>query len=313
MVVVSKEDQLKTDADVALQFFANTIGEKRATQTVAAFMAISSLGNIIVMTFTAARVKQEIGKEGLLPPRSFSVFIGKNRRLRNAFRYLSNNNNQSQSLDAATPVGGLLIHWAFSIILILATWSRHPTQAYRILVNLYSYAINAFFGVALGVGVLSLRLRQNTGEHSWASSSPFGWWLSVPAALLYTIANAFPLVAMWIPPTDNENIPDQIQNLYPGYRSFVTPTIGCSLVAAGVVYWIGFTYLWPRVGDNHGKKLMVLKDVFVTEEEEGGFVQNHEIVGFEWEAPADEPKYVELESETRLPDGGVVTVHIWPV
>lgn len=32
-----------------------------------AFLAISSLGNVIIMTFTAARMKQEIAKEGFLP------------------------------------------------------------------------------------------------------------------------------------------------------------------------------------------------------------------------------------------------------
>lgn len=310
MVVVPKSEQLKLQADVAILFFENTIGKKLATQIVAAFMAVSSLGNIIVMTFTAARVKQEIGKEGLLPPRALSVFIGKNRRLRNAFRRLSGP-GQSQALDAATPVGGLLIHWLFSIILIFATWAQSPTHAYRILVNLYSYTVGALFGVALGLGVLYLRLHRNADNESWARSSPFSWYISVPAAFLYTTANAFPLVAMWKPPTNNEKIETQLQNLYLGYKTFITPTIGWSLIAAGVIYWLAFTYLLPRIGANHGKKLMVLKDVFVTEEEDG-FVQNHEIVGFEWEAPSEESKYVELENETILPDGGIVTVQIWP-
>lgn len=308
MVVVPKADQLKLNADVALEFFHLTIGGAQATRTVSALMAVSSLGNIIVMTFTAARVKQEIGKEGLLPPRAFSVFVGRNRRVRSAFRTLSGK-AQSQALDAATPVGGLLLHWVFSVLLIFATWSTKPAEAYRILVNLYSYTIDACFGVALGAGIIYLRLRRSTGDESWDKASPFKWYVSITAAVLYTIANAFPIIAMWVPPTSNDKIHDQIQNLYPGFKSFVTPTIGWSLIAGGVVYWLAFTYLLPRLGDNHGKKLMVLKDVFVTEDQ-GGYVQNHEIVGFEWEAPSDETKYIQLENETRMPDGGIVTVHV---
>lgn len=59
-IVVPLEDQLN-DVDVASTFFEYTFGtvsstgNKVAPRVLAAFMAVSSLGNIIVMTYTAAR------------------------------------------------------------------------------------------------------------------------------------------------------------------------------------------------------------------------------------------------------------------
>lgn len=64
-------------SNVSHRFFELTLGSlnsswaPKAPQMLSAFMAISSLGNIVVMTYTAARVKQEIAKEGILPGRRF--------------------------------------------------------------------------------------------------------------------------------------------------------------------------------------------------------------------------------------------------
>jgi hypothetical protein len=62
MVVVPKESQLNPSNNVALLFFQMTFGtlskdEKLPERVLSAFMAISSFGNIVVMTFTAARGK----------------------------------------------------------------------------------------------------------------------------------------------------------------------------------------------------------------------------------------------------------------
>jgi hypothetical protein len=60
MVVVPKESQLDPSNNVALLFFKLTYGTLSEDhylpqRILSAFMAISSLGNIVVMTFTAAR------------------------------------------------------------------------------------------------------------------------------------------------------------------------------------------------------------------------------------------------------------------
>jgi hypothetical protein len=62
MMVVPKADQLDPKKNVAVAFFTLTFGAISGTQPkriLSAFMAISSFGNIVVMTFTASR--------GLLP------------------------------------------------------------------------------------------------------------------------------------------------------------------------------------------------------------------------------------------------------
>lgn len=60
MVVVPKQDQLNPENNVALLFFTYTFGAISTNETLPqrildAFMAISSFGNIVVMTFTASR------------------------------------------------------------------------------------------------------------------------------------------------------------------------------------------------------------------------------------------------------------------
>ena len=63
MVVVPKEAQLNPNNNVALLFFQLTFGAVSdnpvlPNRILAVFLAISSFGNIVVMTFTAARGKQ---------------------------------------------------------------------------------------------------------------------------------------------------------------------------------------------------------------------------------------------------------------
>jgi len=60
MVVVPKEDQLNPEKNVALTFFQLTFGaiskdKIQPHRIFSAFLAISSFGNIVVMTFTASR------------------------------------------------------------------------------------------------------------------------------------------------------------------------------------------------------------------------------------------------------------------
>ena len=60
MVVVPKDAQLDPQNNVALLFFKMTFGSLSEDDTqpqriLSAFMAVSSFGNIVVMTFTAAR------------------------------------------------------------------------------------------------------------------------------------------------------------------------------------------------------------------------------------------------------------------
>ena len=112
MLVVPAEAQ-KAGKDVAVEFFKltygslGTSGADNAPRLLYAFMAISSLGNIIVMTYTAARVKQEIAKEGILP---FKKFFAKSVRMPGIplARLLR---RPYTPFKEDVPIGALLLHW----------------------------------------------------------------------------------------------------------------------------------------------------------------------------------------------------------
>ncbi|KAI4619201.1 uncharacterized protein J4E87_007789 [Alternaria ethzedia] len=200
MIVVSKEQQL-TSTDVALAFLNNVIGPKHASAILAIFTTINSFGNVIGMTFTLARAKQEIAKEGVLP---FAKFFGENRIL---FRKYREKHHSSQS--EPTPLGALFLHWVCAVFLILVTWPMKPSSAYRILANLYVYLVDIIPTFIMAVGMLYLRFFTK-----WSLKSPLPTWLSVTAALIYAIAGGFPLVAVWIPPFQYSDL--DVHDIIPG-------------------------------------------------------------------------------------------------
>lgn len=55
--VVPYKDQTTEEFSIVTEFFAQTLASQHSRQVVAAFMSFSSLGNIIIQTFTAARDK----------------------------------------------------------------------------------------------------------------------------------------------------------------------------------------------------------------------------------------------------------------
>ncbi|KAI4923463.1 hypothetical protein J4E85_008501 [Alternaria conjuncta] len=205
MIVVSKEQQLAS-TDVALAFLNNVIGYKHASAILAIFTTINSFGNVIGMTFTLARAKQEIAKEGVLP---FAKFFGENRIL---FRKYREKHHSSQS--EPTPLGALFLHWVCAVFLILVTWPMKPSSAYRILANLYVYLIDIIPTFIMAVGMLYLRTFTK-----WSLKSPLPTWLSVTAALVYAIAGGFPLVAVWIPPFQYSDL--DVHDIIPGLPCWV--------------------------------------------------------------------------------------------
>lgn len=87
MLMVPFEVQRVPNVDVASEFFKETVGTlsskslKLGTRIQNGFMAVSSLGNNIVMTRTAARVKQEIAIEG------FCHFVCSSQKVSRCQRY----------------------------------------------------------------------------------------------------------------------------------------------------------------------------------------------------------------------------------
>ncbi|KAL9131578.1 MAG: hypothetical protein Q9217_000535 [Psora testacea] len=184
----------------------------------------------------------------------------------------------SRPVQDETPIGALILHWSFSTLLILATGAQtSPYASYQILVSLYSYTIDAIFGLCLGAGLLFLRLASG---RKWAqksrAGSGFSPSISIVAAALFTITNAFPIIAAWIPPSGRFQA--LAGTYFPWYS---TPTVGWSVIVLGVVYWLVFRYVVPHIGDHRGKKLKVQRKLFFHEEHHYP-VQWHEQIKFEW-------------------------------
>ncbi|KAJ9645212.1 hypothetical protein H2199_003218 [Coniosporium tulheliwenetii] len=138
-----------------------------------------------------------------------------------------------------TPVGALVLHWVFCVVLILATYGQSSSDAYGTLVGVFVFVIDAIFGFLLAVGMLYLRFFKS---EIW-STQPDGFvgLLSILAAAVFAIANLFPLVAGWIPPRGAFAPTTVVRTPW-----FTVPTIGVSTMAFGVLYWISFYVLVKR-------------------------------------------------------------------
>lgn len=277
MMVVPAANQFADGEDtVVTGFFHRIFGDLNADEIQYSLMAFSSLGNILVQTFTAARVKQEIAKEGILP---FSKFFADNKTLTPAFL-----RTKKDRFSEATPIGAFCLHWAWSVILILASIpGSQSADSYRIYVSLYSFVVDALFGFAIGLGILVLRFRP--GAH-WATKSTSNKYVSVITAFIFTVANFFPLVAVWLRPSGNSGLKLPV-------TWYATGTIGVGLVAVACLWWVGLTYVIPMVT---GRELTIDRErTFVSPW--GYRVLSQEITSINWRTKSSSSKDMEMKSQ----------------
>jgi amino acid transporter len=316
MVVVPKELQLRGPGGVAQQFFELSLGKTANSDTgkriFNGLLAISSLGNIIVMTYTAARVKQEIAKEGIIP---FAKFFAQNKDLSlgRLLRWFHHKGYFSSLLrfkwfspeehSEKTPVGALLLHLLSCLVLIMATWSLDPDTAYTLLTSLSSYLINAVSGTFLALGILILRFRgaspttsagsdhkdQPKVRQAWdqMTGHRFNPIVSVSCALFYMIGNLFPVVTTWIKPHGDLQSP---------YEYWLAPTICWAVIGAGIAWFLGFVAVAWRIDRKHHKVFVVEKkpefesagsgsskaEKGGKDNNDGGLVLVHETVYLSW-------------------------------
>ena len=261
MVVVPHDDQVKFN--VAQQFFKLTFGRlqsgdsKTGERIFNSLLAISSFGNIVVMTYTAARMKQEIAKQGFLP---FSPFFARNRdfSLGRFLWWLEAKGMRISFLDPTqhselTPVGALLLHFLSCLVLIFATYSLSADDAYSLLSSFISYVPNAWFGSLLAFGILWLHIwgppsseEVDTRRGSTGSSQSLKWsdmirrtgiipWLSKTCATLYLVGNLFPVITVWIPKSSRFT-----GGKKPAVAWFVSPTICWCVLAFAALWWCGW-------------------------------------------------------------------------
>ncbi|KFA80227.1 hypothetical protein S40288_07930 [Stachybotrys chartarum IBT 40288] len=321
MVVVPSGAQMQLEnGSVALQFFDLSIGSLRSgndgnnttdsRRIFDAMLAISSLGNISVMTYTATRVKAQIAKTGIIP---FPKFFGQNTDLSlGRVLYWLQRKGYFPSLfklkwfspeyhSEKTPFGALLLHFAFCLILILSTWSLEPNAAYNLLTSLSSYVINGFMGTFLGLGILILRFRgppaasvltvSQDGSRkrpSWAKMTgpKFKPIISVLCASIYTVGNLWPVVINWIPSTNdsppeddscsNDDCPSE------PYDWWLAPTICWAIIGLGSFWFLGFCGVAWSVDRRRHEVFVVEKKPEFDETDGGGLVLVHETVYLSW-------------------------------
>lgn len=229
------------------------------------------------MTFTAARVKQEIAKEGILWK---SLFWATGRttpavKLWNWIQKDSATHDPARDPDQQeqTPMAGLLLHWIFSVILIAVTAVTTPAIAYSILVSLYTYVVVVIIGFFVSLGLFLLKVFPKW--RNWSQISHFqGGPLGILPALFYMLVNAFLIVMAFIPPTPK-----------PSYSPYyLVPVIGVTAPVWGLLWWCGI----KAYESLSSRKLVVRRaPLFVQEKDKHGnpldtYLQRVEVVERTW-------------------------------
>ncbi|KAI6039605.1 amino acid permease-domain-containing protein [Pisolithus marmoratus] len=193
---------------VAALFFKNVFGTK-AERALSVFVALSALGNVITVTFAAARVNQELAKEGIPLP-------------------LGNRFWASNWPMGTSPLPGLIIHLIPSVVVILAP---PMSVAYPFILDVGGYPVQIinFFIV---IGLFYLRWKKPHLER------PFKvWW---PLAVFYFAVAVFLMIAPFLPPTNG--VGDT-----PPLPYYLYCLVGIGVALFGVAYWAGWRVLLPRV------------------------------------------------------------------
>ncbi|KAJ5637724.1 hypothetical protein N7490_007603 [Penicillium lividum] len=176
-------------------------------------IAISAAGNVMVVTFALARVNQEIARQGFLPWQ----------------------NLLSSSSPFGTPLGGLIVHYVPSLLVI----ALPPQQdIYNFILDVEGYPGN-ILALAITVGLLILRYKEPNLPR------PFKAWL--PAVWLRVVVCIALLVTPFIPPPGGQG------DVHFFYATYAIVGIGILLFAVG--YWYVWTVLLPWRGDINWRKL----------------------------------------------------------
>ncbi|KAK1215538.1 hypothetical protein PQX77_021840 [Marasmius sp. AFHP31] len=176
--VVSKADILESKRIIVALFFQNLFGET-TERVLSAFVALSTLGNLLSVQFVMGRVIQELGREGLLP---FSSFFASNK-----------------PFDA--PLAGLFSQYVVSCILMILP---PPGDVYMFMITLSSYA-SSLVNLAVSLGLLLL---YTSAYRTWDWNPPFRAYRVV--VVTFFVSNVFLVVVPFIPPAPNAKTYDHL-------------------------------------------------------------------------------------------------------
>jgi amino acid transporter len=276
---VPKDMAMNSSLDMATLFFNNIFGNEKAERALAAIIAFTIFGNILVMTFTAARVKQEIAKEGILPySLTFATgYVTPWAWLMRRFqaRPAIETEAENQRNIEYTPMAALGLHFLSSLFLVAITSGLKVDTAYNFLVILYSYVLVSLVGFVVSGGLLYLTFFKRS---EWRSILAYKGWLGPVPAIFYFVANGFFLFAAFAKPSDGSPYSQK----HTGLPWYLVPTIGLSSLTWGVIWYGGFK-LYSRIAK---KRMVHVRTRFLLPEnvaDPGGrWLQRSEMVVIRW-------------------------------
>ncbi|KKF94152.1 Low-affinity methionine permease [Ceratocystis platani] len=160
-------DEIKASGEmIAALFFERVFGAALGRRILPLSIALSAGGNVMVVAFAMARLKQEIARQGLLP---YGEFLSSTRPFH-------------------SPLGALIIHWIPSVLVITMPPSE---QVYDLVLEVKGYPAQ-LFAMAVAAGLIILRYRRPDLKR------PFKAW--IPGVYIRILLSLALLSAPFFPP-----------------------------------------------------------------------------------------------------------------
>ncbi|KAI1000056.1 hypothetical protein K3495_g8144 [Podosphaera aphanis] len=196
-LIVDKEDFRTSGIIVTGHFFGNIFGNAVGDHIFPVLIITSAFGCIASMSYSQARVNQELGRDRILP---FSEWL------------------DAKKLNE-TPNFGLFLHWTVSVLIIAVP---PPGQIFNFLLDVSGYPVS-IIAVAISFGLLYL---QNRPKENW--SSPFH--ANPILTLIFAASNILLVIIPWLKPQSSH----ALDSKFPFYAY---PTTAMAVVGSGAIYW----------------------------------------------------------------------------
>ncbi|KAK5685077.1 hypothetical protein LTS10_003152 [Elasticomyces elasticus] len=297
-VVLGNGNEPPPNIALATLFFDRLFEDDRqsAGRAMAALIALSIFGNLWVMTFTAARVKQEIAKEGILP---YSLFLATSYTTPYGLwqKWARRGKAIPGEQFEQAPTAAFALHWFTSVLLIAVTAAIFdPRKTYSALISLYSYTIILVLGCWVSVGLLIVKYLQSPWH--FRERRRYRPWLSPIHAIVYAIATAWLLVTAFLPPQRGSPYHQDVTGL-PWY---IVPAIGITAPLWGLLWYCGILIRERLIG----RHLVVSRAAFwePDPDDPGEYVEFAEIIHHAWQITARDDMSENFRLEPRDDDGG---------
>ncbi|RPA75838.1 hypothetical protein BJ508DRAFT_16012 [Ascobolus immersus RN42] len=294
--ILDQSELVRTSADIGLKsamykgsyvtqgYYMKIFDSYLAPKIASWFIAFSALGNIVVVTYTAARVKQEIAKEGIFPTVGMSKFFMKEfySPVNALWNMLCGRDAVPRSIKCQplcsgpfqeseledyrkrqdlkanmTPIPALFLHFIFSTLLVVvATQAMKPTDGLYFLFQMNPYITYTLIGILMAAGLIYLHWRPDDSYRKlrwyWKVGG-IGFFKGRIWAPIYLAGMIIMLVLNWIPPD-----PKEFQTI--PVKWYLGPMVGtCIFFGVAPLYWalMEAWHWWT------GNKVVVESRVFV--------------------------------------------------